>query len=136
MKTEISTYEKQALDFAKKHGVKMIVKHKKFGSHFAGEKDKRHIFRITLKRNGKQFSFDFGQSIAAGNKEPNLYDILACLTKYDVGSFEDFCGDFGYEFYTKGEENKIKKIYNAVCKEFENVDKLFNDCIEELQEIS
>ena len=132
----MTDYNKQANDFAKKHNIELIVKHKTFGKHFASDTQKRHIFRCTLKRNGKQFSFDFGQSIASGNKNPSMYDILACLTKYDVGSFEDFCSSFGYQHYTAKEKNANLKIYNAVCREFENVDKLFNDIIEELAEIA
>lgn len=131
-------YQKQAIDFAKKHNVKMTVKYKKYGKHFVDDKQERHIFRITLKRNGKSYSFDFGQSIAGGKKEPTLYDVLTCLTKYDVGSLGDFCSEFGYEcfdIYTGKPDKKIEKLYKAVCKEFENVDRLFGDIIEELQEI-
>ena len=28
---------------------------------------------------------------------PDEYDVLACLVKYDVGTFEDFCLEFGYD---------------------------------------
>ncbi len=28
---------------------------------------------------------------------PTAYDILACLTKYEVGTFDDFCSNFGYD---------------------------------------
>lgn len=63
--------------------------------------------------------------------EPTNYDILACLQKYDVGSFEDFCSEFGYD----EDSRKAEKTYNAVCKEYEAVDRLFGDIIEQLQEI-
>ena len=63
-------------------------------------------------------------------KEPNLYDVLACLQKYDVGTFEDFCGEFGYN-----QESKIaEKTYNLVIKEFEAMQRLFSN--EELEVLS
>jgi hypothetical protein len=64
--------------------------------------------------------------------EPTAYDVLACLTKYDPGTLEDFCGDFGYDVDSK----KAEKIYEAVKDEWKNVCMLFTDEeIEKLQEI-
>ena len=64
---------------------------------------------------------------------PTPYSVLACLTKYDCGTFEDFCGEFGYDTDSKNAE----KTYKAVCKEWLNVQRLFTDSeIELLQEIN
>lgn len=60
-------------------------------------------------------------------KEPELYDILTCLTKYDVGTFENFCSEFGYDEDSRSAE----KTYNAVVKEYESMCRLFSD--EELE---
>lgn len=60
-------------------------------------------------------------------KEPELYDILTCLTKYEVGTFEDFCSEFGYDEDSRSAE----KTYNAVVKEYESMCRLFSD--EELE---
>lgn len=49
------------------------------------------------------------------------------MQKYDVGYFDDFCGEFGYDNYTTAS----KKTYKAVCKEWEAMDRMFNS--EELQ---
>jgi len=65
-------------------------------------------------------------------KKPTSYDILACLTKYDPGTFDDFCSDFGYTHTTKG----AQKTYFAVQKEFSECQKMFGDVIEELAEIN
>lgn len=63
---------------------------------------------------------------------PTAYDVLTCLQKYDVGSFADFCGEFGYD----EDSRSAKKTYKAVRKEFSKVSELFSDEeIEELQEI-
>lgn len=64
---------------------------------------------------------------------PNEYSILCCLQKSDVGTFEDFCSEFGYDEDSK----KAEKTHKAVCKEYDNVCKLFTDAeIEMLQEIN
>lgn len=65
--------------------------------------------------------------------EPTAYDVLACITKYDPGTFEDFCSEFGYDTDSK----KAEKTYLAVKDEYLNVCKLFTDAeIEQLAEIN
>ena len=128
----LSPYEMQAKLFANKIGLKYKATWLRYGKHFEGDKDNRHIFRITLSRNGKRFSFNFGQSIASDTKIPTLYDVLACLTKYDVGTFENFCSDYGYNIW----EKSSKKVYRNVCKEFIGVERIFGDVLEKLQEIN
>lgn len=66
-------------------------------------------------------------------KEPTAYDVLTCLTKSEAGTFEDFCGDFGYD----EDSIKAEKTYKAVLNEWQNVAMLWSDSeIEELQEIN
>lgn len=63
---------------------------------------------------------------------PTAYDVLTCLQKYDVGTLENFCSEFGYDTDSK----KAEKIYNAVLNEYKNVCMLWNETeIEQLQEI-
>lgn len=70
-------------------------------------------------------------------KVPTAYDVLACLTKYDVGEFDDFCSDFGYEWSNSKEYKQVEKTYNAVVKEYDNLQKLFTeDEMELLREIN
>lgn len=65
-------------------------------------------------------------------KKPNPYGVLACLQKSEVGTFNDFCGDFGYD----EDSRKAEETYKAVVEEFKNVQILFSDEeIEKLQEI-
>lgn len=93
----------------------------------------RYVFKLKLSRGNKSYTFDFGQSINNGSKEPTLYDVLSCLQKYDIGSFEDFCNEFGYN-----DDNSIDslKTYKAVVKEYTAITKLFNeDELEVLREI-
>lgn len=129
MKT-MNDYEKQALDFAKKYGVKLQILGSKYKTLW-GEEQKRWVFKCKLSRNHKSYTFKFGQSIANSSKEPTMYDILSCLTKYETESFYDFCAEFGYDINSRKDE----KTYKAVCKEYGAVERLFGDIMDELQEI-
>lgn len=63
---------------------------------------------------------------------PSAYDVIACLTKYDPFSFENFCSDFGYDTDSRSAE----RTYKAVKKEWNQVSKFFTPQeIEEMQEI-
>lgn len=134
--SQISSYEAQAQEFAQKHKISLKCTHFGYGKHFADDTQSRHIFRCMLVRKDgqieKQYTFKFGQSIADGNTPPNIYDVLTCLQKYDVGTFEDFCSEFGYD----EDSRKAEKIYNAVVKEYEGMLRVFGtDILEEMQEI-
>ena len=64
---------------------------------------------------------------------PSAYSVLACITKYDVGAFEDFCSEFGYDI----DSVKAHKMYDAVVEEYKNICILYNDAeIEKLNEIN
>ena len=49
---------------------------------------------------------------------PTSYDVLASITKYEPGDFENFCADFGYD---------TEKTYNAVKDEYNNLKMIFSD---------
>jgi hypothetical protein len=172
MNTQISEYEQTAIDFLNSTGTTFKAEFLKNDFHFDGDDCKRDIYKITLQRGSRKYSFNFGQSIAQSKKyknkvngrefssngksvdalrgitytypekfpktvsesrfseykiiegeAPTAYDVLACLQKYDVGTFEDFCGEFGYDV----DSRKAEKIYNAVCEEYKQIAMLFND---------
>ena len=124
-------YQQQANEFATKNGVKLIINSSKYGNHFEEDEQKRFIFNCTLVRKRQKFTLDFGQSIAAEDTPPTMYDILTCLTKHNTETFEDFCSEYGYN------EDSIKalKTYKAVQREFNGVNRLFSDVLDQLQEI-
>jgi hypothetical protein len=63
---------------------------------------------------------------------PNAYDVLCALTKYDPGSFENFCSDYGYDTDSRRAEN----TYKAVQNEYTQLCTLFTDTeLELMQEI-
>ena len=176
---EVIDYKQQAQNIANRIGLKMTVEFLKHDFHFEGDKDKRDIYKITLTKGSRNYTFNFGQSINCSGeyivaphlrnklwceqntggkyaltqkeyakmkhfgwrdevyKNPNfaapiMYNVLCCLQKYEVGTFENFCDDFGYDIDSK----KAEKIYNAVLEEWRNVQVLFSDEeIEQLQQI-
>ena len=124
--------EKEQLEFIKKHNVKLTINGNEFKKHFSDDREPRHVFNCTLKANGRQYTFEFGQSIARGCEEPSIEDVLECLQKYDVGTFEDFCDNYGYDAY----DYSSKRIYKAVCREYEAMCRLFGeDALYEMAEL-
>ena len=76
------------------------------------------------------------ETVLLGQKDeiivPSAYDVLACIEKYEVTYFEDFCSNYGYDT----DSRKAYKTYKAVKREWENVKKLFSeDQLELLREI-
>ncbi len=63
---------------------------------------------------------------------PSAYDLLTVIQKSDVGSFENFCSEFGYDT----DSRKAESIYHGVVKEWTKVQRFFTKTeLEQLQEI-
>jgi len=124
-------YEQNAANFATKHGIKLIINSSEYRPYFAEDKESRFVFKCTLIRNKKRYTFTFGQSLAKGSEAPSMYSILACLQKYEIGTFKNFCSEFGYN----EDSRTAERTYKAVCKEYNAVSRLFGDILDELQEI-
>ncbi len=126
-------YDKQAEQFLNETETTFKVKFLKNGLYFQDDKEPRDIYKITLKRGDKKITFKFGQSIANQGQKLTAYEVLACLTKSNPETFEDFCDSFGYD----KDSRKAEKTYTAVVKEWEKVSFLFSsEEIEKLQEIA
>ena len=135
--TEITDYEQTAIDFLNATNTSFTAIWHDFAKYFDSDKEPRHIYRITLKNDLHTFRFKFGNSIMGGDKAPTAYSVLAALTKYDVGSFDDFISEFGYDMDTAQARKAAERTYKAVVKEYENVCKLFTgEQIELLQDIN
>lgn len=114
----MTDYIKQANDFCEKYGVKIEWEPTgKMINPNWGDKEKRNRWEFLIATNNGKYSGVFWDSIANsknGYPQPSSYDLLACLTKYDPGTFEDFCNEFGYDTDSK----KAEKIYKAVVNEY------------------
>lgn len=141
--TTESDYEKQAREFLEGCGATMEAAFSYYGPYFDDDGSKRRVYRIVFHRGDrKPWAFDFGQSIAKSGgtnnghrqhaKKPTAYDVLACVTKYDVGTFENFCAEFGYDV----DSRKAEKLYFDVQKEASECQRMFGDVMEKLQEIA
>ncbi len=130
-------YQKQGEDFLNKHGIKFSAKFKGDkcplwcdGKHRHGE---RHL--ITFTRPGKRFPLSFWNSYndAATGKLPTPYDVLSVIEKYEVGTFEDWASELGYDT----DSRKAEKTYKAVYAQWLKIEKFFTpEELEELQEIN
>ena len=66
-------------------------------------------------------------------RTPDAYSLFACIEKYEPGTFEDFCSNFGYDF----DSRRAETVYHAVVKDWRKVAKFFTpEELEELQEIN
>lgn len=64
--------------------------------------------------------------------KPTAYDVLACLTKYDPQSFENFCNEYGYN----EDSRMVEMIYKSVVNEYKSLCCLYTDSeMEKLAEI-
>lgn len=81
-------------------------------------RQKRRVYDNTVRATGMGFGAKPGKW-----SKPSPYDILACLTSYDPGLFEDFCSDYGYE----KDSRKAYKVYESVRDEYLHLARLFSD---------
>jgi hypothetical protein len=131
----MNTYTKQANDFLKETNTTLKINFLDCMPYFDSDKKdgaSRNVYFIILTRGNNKMRFKFGDSMNNTDKggKPNSYDVLTCLNKYDPGTFEDFCGEFGYEV----DSRQAFKTYKAVKKEFKDLSSLYNE--EELEKLS
>jgi hypothetical protein len=98
------------------------------------EKCFRNTYRVTITTPKGTMWVKFWDSIH--NKQhglkPNEYDVLACLQKYDVGTYEEFLSEFGYDPYDK----HSREIYNGCVSEYDRLCRIFTaGQMDELREI-
>lgn len=97
-----------------------------------------NTYRATIKTPLGSMWVKFWDSVynTQNGGQPNEYDILACLTKYDVGTIDDFVREYGYEVHEWADVKKIQRIYKAVCNEYKAICRCFTEeQIEAMQEI-
>lgn len=126
-------YDERANQLAEQLGITVSVCRKWFGS-MPWDKDgqKRWIFNLDLDKGRYLYNFDFGQSLVANFAEPTMYDVLACLTKYDPGTFDDFCSSFGYN----NDSISALQTYGRVMDEWLMMTRMFtHEELELLREI-
>jgi len=61
---KLSEYEQKAIDFLQSTNTEFKAKFLRNGKYFSDDKDVRDIYKITLTRGNRIYSFEFGQSSA------------------------------------------------------------------------
>lgn len=133
----MSEYTIQARKFLAENNIKFSVSY--VGENQPNWDDQYHseyLVRFYNRNTRKSMSVHFFQSLHNAGQEPTAYDVLTCLQKYDVGTIDDFVAEFGYEVNSWKDVKRIEKTYKAVRREYNNVVRVFNDCMDALQEIS
>ena len=98
---------------------------------------RQHKYWTALKvkeaiQTGQELNEEYNIKLKKRKKAPSDYSILACLEKYDIGTFDNFCSEFGYD----ADSRKAEKTYFAAQKQYSDLTRLFNnEEIEELAEI-
>ena len=126
----MSEYQKQALDFLEKCNAKMTITFVALDVNPLWDDGVyRGRYYITLTTPKGRTGFKFWNSVHNTEKhiDPKEYDILACLEKYDVGTFNDFVNEFGYEVDEPKDFRRVNKIYKAVVKEYESLCRIFTE---------
>lgn len=97
------------------------------------DKDNLHNqYKVVLIRDTKTMQFDFWDSIrnTEEEKKPTVYDVLSCLEWYELGDFDDFCYNYGYDndsitaFKLYAECQKQQKDLFALIPEEETREKI------------
>ena len=122
-------YQKQAADFLEKFGIKFVAKLNDTKTPpwpvtnlAVHKKNHGHHYRVTISKGnrgqgvkfGQHLTFDFWTSLAdmdKGIKTVTPYDVLACISG-DVNcpeTFEDFCGEYGYDEDRRSAEKTFKR---------------------------
>ena len=131
----MNEYEKQAMKFCEKNveSMEITLIGKDINENWYDSVYRnKYMFTITTKI-GKYSNYFWDSEYNTKNKiKPTRYDILACLIKYNPGTFNEFCDEFGYN------NNSMRdfKTYQDVCEEWEGISKIFTEeQLEELREI-
>lgn len=126
---EMETETEGAKSLQERYGIELFSEY--VGrSTFPNSDTKRNVWRCRLERNGGSYDFDYHKGIGLPNTKPTVEEVMEGLQKTDVGDFDEFVDNYGYN----DESPKAAyKVYKAVCDEYRNMRRLFT--YEELCEL-
>jgi hypothetical protein len=124
----MNDYQQQAADFLTKHGIAFSFKLANTKRPSWDNGRKCNHFVVTLKKGNRRVSFDFFDSTSNFEKGVivlDAYSVLACCSSelHCPDTFEEFCGDFGYETDSWNAYNTFKalrKMSKKLQKFFDN----------------
>lgn len=131
-------YDKMAEDFLEKHNATITFeligeRVQPWADFDGGIVNVVNAYWFTIERDGMKYSGTFYTSYndTRDGIEPTAYDVLACVQKYEVGTYHEFCEEYGYDIYYRESE----EIYRRLLAEEIGIRRLFGDCMDELREI-
>ncbi len=82
-------------------------------------------YKCTLFNDGRQMVVFFSKGSGHKGAEPTLDEVLECLASdcAQLGSFEDWCSDFGFD----SDSRKAERTYNAIVKQEAALRRLLGD---------
>lgn len=132
----INEYDEQAREFLSRNGLRLTI-----GKAGIVEKwgDERFAYTCRLYNGRKSYGFTFYDSVQnfKNNEEPSEYDILACLSGYDVGTFDEFCNEYGvFPINSSNDYKEAQESYKACKREYAGLTRILTpEQLEELREI-
>lgn len=132
----INEYDEQAKEFLARNGLRLAI-----GEGEIVEKwgDERFAYTCRLYNGRKSYGFTFYDSVQnfKNNEEPSEYDILACLSGYDVGTFDEFCNEYGvFPINSSNDYKEAQESYKACKREYAGLTRILTpEQLEELREI-
>lgn len=139
----MSEYEEQAERFLKKYKARIQLSEPEVVDRFPGDEKAtglRYAYKVTLHREGKQYTFPFYDSIAnyRDDKRPSHYDILSCLESSPVYANDvwEFAAEYGYKIDSKASYMRVTKIFQDCKNMHSRLLRMFGQHgLEELQDI-
>ena len=110
-------------DFLKSTNTELIICFSKY-DFFKNDHHRSDIFRVTLRNKRHSFRFSFpvlNEATGTGENIPSPYEILSSLRNWEVGTFEHFCKQNGYDI----DSRTAYKEYKNNMREWKNMELLF-----------
>lgn len=128
IKQSLINKEKELNKYFEKYSFEFSIISRDYKTHFRDDKKKRWVFTVKFTNGDKSTVFDFGQSYAAGDKLPSMFDILSVCQLRPIGSFNDFCIDFGYN----NSDKQDLDLYHKVLIQYNELVWVFGDYLNDI----
>lgn len=128
-----SEYDTQARAFLEKTGASIKARYLgKLPTDWDGGK-LHSAYRVVISSASGKMGVTFYDSLQNtwDGRGVTAYSILACLTKYEVGAFDDFCSEMGfYPVNSQADYHKAMKTWKACKREFAGVCRVWPNAVD------
>ena len=135
----MNEYEYQTKEFLEKTNSTLSIEYVGDVESFPFSDDKlmhrKYICTLQRRRrpcgeyNSHKYEFPFYSSNAdyENGRDPNEYDVLACLECRDPGTIDDFVAEYGYEVHEWADVHRIESIYKEVKLQYEELARMYSE---------